>query len=97
MSNPFTPMNKARPDRTSDGLKNVMIDISKDYNSVASDFIHYSHLVRSSSMHRLTLDKYLDLAVEKGLIKIEQVPGGKLIGLMNDGRKYIFGHKIVKE
>jgi TIR domain len=69
--NPFKPMEGARPVRVSDGIKELMIAVAKCYEGIESDFIQFSEVIHSLSMHRLTLDKYIKEAIEQGLLNWE--------------------------
>ena len=92
-SNPFTPMEEARPDRTSDGVKNVMQSVATAYDATSNQYIWFKSLVNLSTMHRLSLDKYLAEAVNDELIKWN---GEHALIITEKGRNYIFTHNIVK-
>jgi hypothetical protein len=66
--NPFTPMEGSRPDKTADGIKEVMIAIARAYQKSHSQYVHLSSLVRLTTMHRLALSRYLNGAIELNLI-----------------------------
>ncbi|HSB94841.1 MAG TPA: toll/interleukin-1 receptor domain-containing protein, partial [Spongiibacteraceae bacterium] len=61
--NPFKPMENSRPDRASDGVKELMQAVAKCYEKREYPHIRYLSLINTVSMHRLTLDKYLKEAV----------------------------------
>jgi len=92
-TNPFKPLEGARPDRTSDGVKEVMKAVSVCYDRREYDHIWYKSLIKSASMHRFTLDRYLDTAVEQGLI----VRSGKegMLTITKSGINYLFSHGII--
>ena len=92
-SNPFKPLEDSRPDRTSDGIKVLMIDVASCYNNWALDFISFEMLVKKSSMHRLTLDRYLQGAVEQDLIKRSS---NKYLSITEKGKNYLVNHGIIK-
>lgn len=62
-------MEKSRPDRTSDGIIEIMSLYIKVYNTVHTEYVTFGHLVANSSMNRLKFDKYLDLAISQGLLR----------------------------
>jgi hypothetical protein len=66
--NPFRPLGEARPDRTSDGVREVMTYFVRAMNSSIMEDIGYSNLIRASSMPRLMLDKYFKIAEQQGLV-----------------------------
>jgi hypothetical protein len=66
---PFRPLDKARPERTADGLRDVMADIATAFDGTSDDSITVSSLMAVSKFRRLTLDKYLNEAQAKGMIK----------------------------
>jgi hypothetical protein len=66
---PFRPLNKARPERTADGLRDVMADIATAFDGTSDDSITVSSLMAVSKFRRLTLEKYLNEAQAKGMIK----------------------------
>lgn len=66
--NPFKPMLNSRPDRTSDGVREVMRVIADCYDETEFKYIKFRKLMESVSMRRLTLDKYLYDAESQGLL-----------------------------
>ena len=66
--NPFKSMDSARPDRTSDGVKKVMEAVAKCYERRKYNHIWFASILETVSMHRLTLDKYIDETIKQGLI-----------------------------
>ncbi len=91
-TNPFVPMENARPDRTTDGIKSVMEAISITYNTSDKPYIYFANLVRNAKMHRLTIDRYLAEAVKEGLVIWE---GSTAIKITEKGRDYVFSHDLV--
>ncbi|MDD2735046.1 MAG: toll/interleukin-1 receptor domain-containing protein [Desulfuromonadaceae bacterium] len=67
--NPFRPLAEARPDRTSDGVRQVITDVANAYDKIKSEKIHYNNVLQYSSMPRLKFDKYFVEAVNQGLLK----------------------------
>lgn len=91
-ANAFQPMKGSEPDRVADGLKAVMKSVADTYNSTSEAYIWFDHLVKRTTMHRLTLDKYVNKAIEQGLI----VRSGKKIWVEDEGLKYLEVHNIVE-
>lgn len=67
--NPFKPIEEARPDRTANGVLEVMKAVAKLYEKNSLDIIYFKDLLAIVSMHRFTLDRYLDEAIEKNFIR----------------------------
>ncbi|MCD4730766.1 MAG: toll/interleukin-1 receptor domain-containing protein [Bacteroidales bacterium] len=67
--NPFKPLAESRPDRTADGVREVMTVIVKAMNKSMFEDIGYHNLISASHMPRLILDKYFKIAVDQGLLK----------------------------
>lgn len=69
--NPFRPLNEARPDRTSDGIRQVITIIAKAYDNIKSVIINYNQILRYSDIPRLKFDKYFAEAVSQGLLEMD--------------------------
>lgn len=67
--NPFHAMGNARPERTSDGIREIMDLFVRVYNNVREEYVTFGNLVANSTMNRLKFDKYLNLAIAQGLIR----------------------------
>jgi len=91
--NPFKPMEHSRPDRVSDGVKEVMLTVAKCYERREYDYIWYKSVVKTVSMHRLTLDKYLKEAVAQGLLSWRT---DDTLTITNNGIKYLETHNIIE-
>lgn len=91
-ANPFQSMQGSEPDRTADGLRAVMEAVANTYNDTSNSYIWFGSLVKRTTMHRLTLDKYVGKAIEEGLI----VQSGGRIWIEEKGRKYLEVHNIVE-
>jgi hypothetical protein len=89
---PFRPLNKARPDATADGIRTLMTDVAKAYDATSLKMIGYIALQNISSMHRFTLDKYLQEAKAKGLLYTDQ----SAIYITDKGRSYLNEQGIVE-
>lgn len=91
--NPFKPMNSSRPDRSSDGVKELMKAVAKCYEGREYDYIWFKTLVKSVSMHRFTLDKYIDQAAKQGLIQWE---ADDRLAITRAGISYLEQHDIIE-
>lgn len=91
--NPFKPMDSLRPDRTSDGVKEVMKAVAKCYEGWEYKYIYFKTILEKVSMHRLTLDKYIEQTVQQGLIT-----RGKrdLLYITGKGISYLEQHNIIE-
>lgn len=97
-ASPFAPLSGSRPDRVSDGVKSAMSDIAKAFDSISVDYVQLRNLINVSKLRRLTLDKYLRVAEEQGLIIIEKpVPQSTNIYLTQEGRNYLDEHGILQD
>jgi hypothetical protein len=75
-----------------DELKSAMKAVADTYNSTSTTYIFFSLLVKRTTMHRLTLDKYINKAIEQGLI----TRSGNQIWIQEEGLKYLEVHNIVE-
>lgn len=91
--NPFKPMEGSRPDRISDGLKEVMKAVAQCYEGNAEEYIWFDCIVKRISMHRLTLDKYFREAVKNGLLK-KWIYTNSII-ITEQGISYLETHDII--
>lgn len=88
---PFRPLDKVRPDKTADGLRDVMADVVATYDKTSEEYITFRELLRTTKLRRFTLEKYLKEAQAKGMIKrIEH-----LIYITDQGRSYLTESGIV--
>lgn len=78
--NPFRPLNEARPDRTSDGIRQVITIIARAYSTIKSERINYTQILRYSDISRLKFDKYFIEAVNQGLIEKDMLSYVKFTG-----------------
>lgn len=91
-SNPFQSMQGSEPDRTVDGLKTAMKAVADTYNTSTTSYIWFSQLVKNTTMHRLTLDKYIRKAIEEDLLG----RNGDQIWINDKGLRYLEVHSIVE-
>ena len=88
---PFRPLPKARPDKTADGIREVMTTVAACFEGGKFDFLRYSQLVAKTKLHRLTLDKYFREAEAQGLLRKSR----DQVWLTDDGLAYLTEHGIV--
>ena len=91
--NPFKSMANSRPDRVSNGVKEVMLAVAKCYEKSSDDYIWFRGLVNACSMHRLTLDKYLAEAAQQNLLYwLDE----NRLEVTEEGRKFLEVHEIIE-
>lgn len=88
---PFQPLNKARPDKTADGVRDVMSDVATAYDRTSRNRIYFSELLHLTKLRRFTLDKYLHEAQVKGLIRHVGIE----IYITPEGKAYLTENGIV--
>jgi len=89
--NPFRPLEKSRPDRTSDGVKEVMKIVVKAFDSARLENVDYFELFGKSNIPRLKLDKYFKEAVNQGLV----VRTESYIKITDKGYQYLEDHGLI--
>ncbi len=94
-SNHFTPLEGSRPDRTSDGLKELMKAVSSSYEGTSHQYIWFKHVVAKVSMHRLTLDRYIKIAIKDGLLVWHS--GNDTLIITDEGLDYLVAHGVIEE
>lgn len=92
-SNPFTPMNQSKPDRTSDGLKEAMKIIAEAFNNSTAEVIYLRNILPYSKMHRLTFNKYLLQAMNDGFISKDSIDRYRVT---EKGLEYLILHEIIQ-
>ncbi len=93
-ANQFKPLEGARPDRIADGVKEVMKAVAICYDFCEYDYIRFECLVKTVSMHRLTLDRYLEKTKEQGLINWDT---HHTLVITQDGIDYLISHGIIED
>jgi hypothetical protein len=91
-SNPFKPLNQSKPDRSSDGVKAVMVAASIAFNSTADAYVSLSSMLNNTDMHRLTFDRYMSKAIDQGMMKKDIV---NRYMITQDGIEYLIKHGII--
>lgn len=91
--NPFTPMEGSRPDKTADGIKEVMKAMAETYKKNPNNLIHFARLINSTSMHRLAFSRYLHEAMKLELI---YEYNNELYSITDAGINYLEQHSIIE-
>ena len=89
--NPFRSLEKSRPDRTSDGINEVMKIVVKAFDSAILETVSYNELFRHSNMSRLKLDKYFIEATSQGLVSRRHL----YIEITGKGYQYLEDHELI--
>ena len=89
--NSFRPLTEVRPDRTSDGIRQLMIDLIDLYNKSHTEHIMFDNLIMNSTMPRLKLDKYFNEAAKQGLVKRNLI----YVEITEEGRLYAEDHDLI--
>jgi predicted transcriptional regulator len=90
--NPFTPMEGSRPDKTADGIKEVMKAMAETYDKNPNNLIGFARLINSTSIHRLAFSRYLNEAIKLELI---YEYNNELYSITDAGINYLEQHKII--
>jgi hypothetical protein len=94
-TNPFRPMGESRPDRTSEGVRQIMSDIAASFEGVASRHVDYARVLERTELSRLTFDLYANEAIEQGLIARMQGHFSRVI-VTPKGLQYLADRQIIK-
>ncbi|MCL6396742.1 toll/interleukin-1 receptor domain-containing protein [Pectobacterium versatile] len=92
-NNPFVPISQTPPNRTGDGVLEVMKIIVEQFENQASERISYGRLIMEAPMSRIMLDLYIEEAKSLGLIT--QNIFNEVI-LTTNGKHYAVNHKLVR-
>ena len=92
-NNPFTPVNETPPNRTGDGILEVMKLVVAAFESQTTQHIIYRFVVKQAQMSRIMFDLYIAEAESEGLITQDY---DKNIRLTAKGKHYAIKHKIIK-
>lgn len=91
--NPFTPMEHSKPDRTTDGIKEIMTAFANAFQRSPRDYITMHEILPQTKMHRLTIDKYIRQAMNEGLIS-EKLSDWFIV--TDKGYDYLVAHNIIQ-
>ena len=94
-ADPFQPLHEARPNRTADGIREVMIIVAECFDETDDDFVSKVTITNRSQLHRLTFDKYLAEAFDADLLIRDRVRSYQ-IRLSEKGIAYLNKENIVE-
>lgn len=92
--NPFAPLAGSKPDRTSDGIKEVMRAIANASSGNVYGSASLPVALKRSSMHALVFRKYLSRAIEDGLLATSYEGAAKVT---DKGYEYLVKHGILDD
>jgi hypothetical protein len=70
---PFRPLDKARPNKAADGIRDVMTAWATAYEAGVMDYVSWVALKGSTTLRRFTLERYLKEALARKLLKKDQL------------------------
>jgi hypothetical protein len=91
-SSPFKPLRQSAPDRVSDGLKEVMKALALAFEKSDDEYMFLKFILNKTDMHRLTFDRYLNEAVNRGLVDRDILDR---CHVTPDGIEYLIAHGII--
>ncbi|QHQ17502.1 TIR domain-containing protein [Pectobacterium parmentieri] len=92
-NNPFVPISQTPPNRTGDGVLEVMKIIVEQFENQTSGTISYGKLIMEAPMSRIMLDLYIEEAKSLGLITQNIIND---VILTTNGKHYAVNHKLVR-
>lgn len=92
-SNPFTPVSATPPEKTGDGVRQVMKIVVSAFEASTSELMDYSGLVRKAQISRIMFDIFLKQAQVQGLL-IRTSSG--FVQLTTQGKEYAVEHKLIR-
>ncbi|MCG7990118.1 MAG: toll/interleukin-1 receptor domain-containing protein [Candidatus Thiodiazotropha lotti] len=92
-TNPFKPLEGAKPDRSVDGIKGAMSAIAAAFEVQPDNALGMADLMNYSDMHRLKLENYLNRAVNGGLLEINIL---NQYSVTEAGFEYLVNHGIIE-
>ncbi len=94
-SNPFKPLEGSRPNRVSDGISDLMGIVSSLYVGNKYQYIMFEDIVSKTTMHRLTLDRYIDIAINQYFLEWYNFPTS--LKITKEGINYLVAQGIIDE
>ncbi|GIU19380.1 hypothetical protein TUM4261_41280 [Shewanella sp. c952] len=91
-TNPFKPLQGAKPDRTADGVKASMAVLAKAFEKSPYDKLSIGQINGYSDVHRLKLERYLSQAESEGLVTSDV---NNNYSVTSDGYDYLVSHGII--
>ncbi len=92
-NNPFTPVTETPPNRTGDGVLEIMKLVVAQFERQAVDYISYGQLIKQAPMSRIMFDLYVEEAKSEGLISQDT---DRDLRLTNKGKHYAIQHKLIR-
>jgi len=92
-NNPFTPISEITPNRTGDGVREVMKTIVMIFENQSFNYVLYENIIKNSQISRIILDIYLEEAGSLGLIERDH-DGDVYLTL--SGKHYALENKLIK-
>jgi hypothetical protein len=92
-NNPFTPVSATPPERTGDGVLEVMKLVIAQFERQTLDYIKYDLLFRQTGMSRIMFDIVIEQAKAEGLITQDT---DKDLRLTIKGKHYAIQHKLIR-
>lgn len=89
-TNPFRPLSEARPDRTADGVKQIMDEVVDAYNNIRREHVMFDEVLNRTIMPRLKFDKYYTAAINIGYLQRT----GIYLLITDKGRQYAEEHGL---
>jgi hypothetical protein len=92
-NSPFTPVSATPPERTGDGVLNVMKLVISQFEKQTWDHIDYGELVRRAGMSRIMFDVFIEQATAEGLLRQD---AQKYLYVTPKGKHYAVQHKLIR-
>lgn len=92
-NSPFVPTSETPPNRTGDGVLEVMRVVVKHFESHSVDFMTYGYLIRDAPMSRIMFDVYVEQAKSEGLVTQDM---DKDLRLTEKGKHYAIQHRLIR-
>ncbi|MGJ8678235.1 MAG: toll/interleukin-1 receptor domain-containing protein [Akkermansiaceae bacterium] len=67
-ADPFKPLEDARPNRSADGIREVMTAFVASYDDTCLDYVKSYNILKKSKLRRLTFEKYLEETLAASLL-----------------------------
>lgn len=92
-NDPFTPVSATPPEKTGDGVREVMSIVVSFFESSNSNLLQYAQIIKMAPMSRIMFDIYLSQAIDQKLI-VRPVQG--FVELTDLGKQYAIKHKLIE-
>lgn len=95
-NNPFEPVAGSEPQRSGDGLIELMKAVGRDYNSHTGSYSRWVHVLKGLGISRVMFDLLVDEAIAERLLRRLSSTNSDLI-LTDKGKAFIVRHTLDKE